>query len=132
MSIIINPGTEPLDAAISTEQNATANMAVFVENLRAAGITVAAVTRTSDDDHAGRYAYQIDDSELAGARTIKIEMPGLPLDEVRYMDEPGQDIWDFPRLYVDGTSWVWMFALRACQPVAHADDCPHKADGCDC
>jgi hypothetical protein len=30
---------------------------------------------------------------------------------VRYLGIPGQNIWDFPRLFVDGSSWVWKFAI---------------------
>lgn len=127
MSIIINPGTGPVHDA--TEQEATANMAVFTENLRAAGIDVTEVTRTTDTDDAGRFGYRITTGD---SRELDIEMPGRPLDQVRYMDEPGQYIWDFPRIYVDGSSWVWMFALSACQRVPHAAGCPHEADGCDC
>jgi hypothetical protein len=43
-------------------------------------------------------------------------MPGLPVEQVRYMGESGQNIWDFPRLYVDDSSWIWEFALSSCEP----------------
>ena len=49
-------------------------------------------------------------------RTIEIQMPGLPVDRVRFLDEDGQNIWDFPRLYVDDSSWVWKYALSVCEP----------------
>jgi len=39
-------------------------------------------------------------------------MPGLPLDLVRYTGENGQNIWNFPRLYLDDSSWVWKFAAN--------------------
>jgi len=31
-------------------------------------------------------------------------MPGLPIDEVHWMRQHDQNIWDFPRLYVGGSS----------------------------
>jgi len=39
-------------------------------------------------------------------------MPGLPLDRVRYIGAPEQNAWRFPRLFVDGNSWLWEFALE--------------------
>ena len=41
----------------------------------------------------------------------KIVMPGKPLDKVRYVGSPDQNIWDYLRLFVDGKSWVWEFAV---------------------
>lgn len=109
MTIIINPGTGPVPGA--TEENATAAMAVFCDDLRAQGKPVAGFDRTSGDDE-GRFAYDV---ILADGETHQIEMPGLPVDQVRYLGTDEQDIWDFPRLYVDGSSWVWCYALDACQ-----------------
>ncbi|MET9402659.1 hypothetical protein [Kitasatospora sp. NPDC002965] len=43
-------------------------------------------------------------------------MPGLSLDQVRWMNEPDQNIWNYPRLFVDGSSWVWWYALGICGP----------------
>jgi hypothetical protein len=36
------------------------------------------------------------------------------LEKVRYLDSENQDIFNFPRLYVDGSSWVWKYALNVC------------------
>lgn len=36
-------------------------------------------------------------------------MPGWPLGQVRW--QPDADAWQFPRLYVDGGSWLWGFAV---------------------
>ena len=41
-----------------------------------------------------------------------VEMPGLPLEQVRYMGHEGQNARDYPRLYVDGASWLWEFAVN--------------------
>lgn len=37
-------------------------------------------------------------------------MPGLPLDKVRYVKGEKRSILEFPRLYVDGSSWIWYIA----------------------
>lgn len=118
MSIFINPGTGPVPEA--TEDHATSNMAVFIDDLRAAGLGVDTFTRRSESDYGhGRYAYEL---SMADGRSIEIQMPGLPADQVRYVDTERQNIWDFPRLYVDGGSWVWKFALSACEPDDEDDD----------
>jgi hypothetical protein len=111
MTISINPGSGPVHGA--TEENATANIEAFAADLRAAELNVTSCTRNpSDDDGEGRFGYLL----TIGQRPVEVQMPGLPLDQVRYVDSEGQDIWDFPRMYVDGSSWVWMFAVRACAP----------------
>lgn len=112
MSIAINPGSGPVSEA--TEQHAAANMAVFADDLRAAGLSVDTFTRRAEADYGdGRFAYSL---AMDDGRSIEIQMPGLPVDRVRYLGDDGQNIWDFPRLYVDDSSWVWKFALGVCEP----------------
>ncbi|MEU4386591.1 hypothetical protein [Promicromonospora sp. NPDC023805] len=112
MSIHINPGSGPvLDA---TEENATANMEAFAAGLRDLGVAITEVARHAEEDYGeGRYAYTV---KTGDQRTLEVQMPGWPLDRVRFVDADHQDIWDFPRLYVDDSSWVWTFALTACLP----------------
>ncbi|MFJ2477089.1 hypothetical protein ACIOWI_29645 [Streptomyces sp. NPDC087659] len=110
--IVINPGSGPV--AEATEEHAAINIAVFADDLRRAGFAVDGCTRTPDADYGdGRYAFTL---AMADGRAIEIQMPGLPTDKVRYLSEPDQNIWDFPRLYVDGSSWVWSYALGSCEP----------------
>jgi len=112
MTVFINPGSGPV--AEATEGHAAGNMAVFADDLRAAGLGVDAFTRQAEADYGdGRFAYTL---TMADERTIEIQMPGLPVDRVRFLDEDDQNIWDFPRLYVDDSSWVWKFALAVCEP----------------
>lgn len=42
---------------------------------------------------------------------IDLGMPSLPLEELRYMEVGKQDAWRFKRLEVDGSTWLWVFAL---------------------
>lgn len=119
MSIVINPGSGPVEGA--TEENATLNIEQFVADLKGGGIrTIVTWTREPrDDDGDGRYNFNL----IADNRdVIEIEMPGLPIERVRWVDPETQDIWDFPRLYVDGSSWVWKYALVACKYYPPEDD----------
>ena len=102
--IWINPGTGPVSEA--TEKNARANLPQLVLDASLDPEQVK-VTRIAEWDDDGRYGYEL---ALEG-RACEVLMPGLELERVRYIDEETQDIWDFPRLYINGSSWVWMFAI---------------------
>lgn len=115
IEIIINPGSGPVPNATAA-QAATA-MEQFVRDLAERGIVVASCVRNEaddydTDDHDGRFAF---DLAFGDGRTAQVQMPGLPVDRVRWLGQD-QDIWQFPRLYVDDSSWVWFFALNACDP----------------
>lgn len=111
MPISINPGSGPVSDA--TESHAITNMGAFVADLCAQGLQATGFSRQPSADYGdGRYAFDV---TFAARRSVQVQMPGLPTDRVRYLDAPGQNIWDFPRLYIDDSSWVWMFALRACE-----------------
>lgn len=104
MLFAINPGTGPVRG--SDEENAEVNIRVFAEDLEIPGVNI---HRESESDLDGRFGFVL---ELNGKR-VSIDMPGIPLENVRFLGLPSQNIWNFPRLYVDGSSWVWMFALNA-------------------
>lgn len=111
MTIIINPGSGPVPDA--TAEQAAENAAMFVLDLGARRLPVAKAERRPDADYGdGRFAFEL---TMADGRSIEIQMPGVPVERVRFLGEDGQNIWDFPRLYVDGSSWVWQFALSACE-----------------
>lgn len=103
-SVQINPGTGPVQGKV-TKANAVANMEVLLTD---AGLTGKAKYKTVLAD--GRYLFTCNTAE---GQEIEVEMPGLPLEEVRYMAEGNQNIWNFPRLYVDGSSWVWLYAVSS-------------------
>ncbi len=105
---IVNPGTGPVNGA--TQENAYDNMVRLMGDLIERGIEVQRFDRVPErEDGDGRFCYDV----FVLDRVVDVEMPGLPLDKVRYMGEEDQDIWDFPRLYVDGSSWVWQYALSS-------------------
>lgn len=98
--IVINPGSGPVHG--SSKENADKNMQKFLEDTKSDSFEF------SKEENDGRFAYAL----RKGEWVAEIKMPGLPLEKVRYMKEPGQSIWDFPRLYVDGSSWIWFYAMN--------------------
>lgn len=99
---IINPGTGTVPNA--TEANAAANMETFV---RDTGVVGATFERAAEQDYgSGRFAFKVWYMDTASV----IQMPGLLLDRVRFTGAPEENIWHYPRLYVDGSSWVWKYA----------------------
>ena len=103
MVVIINPGSGPCEDA--KESNAIENIRHYVTDCQFEGIRV---VRIPERDYGeGRFAFLL----WKGERCHEIQMPGLPLNQVRFMDEEDQNIWDFPRLYLDGSSWVWKFCI---------------------
>ena len=101
--IIINPGSGPVEN--STEEHAVVNIAHFILDNGVAGVNYVRIPEHDYKD--GRFAFLLWKDNVCH----EIQMPGDALTAVRYMDEDNQNIWNYPRLYVDGSSWVWCFAL---------------------
>lgn len=111
VAVFINPGSGPV--ADATEENAIENIKQFVKDCEAqSGVCGLKWKREPSNDENGRYGFRV--WKRLGSRdkaTHLIDMPGLPLEHVRYIDSDKQNIWHFPRLYVDGSSWVWKYAV---------------------
>jgi hypothetical protein len=60
----------------------------------------------------GRYKFNVV-HEKTGKIVTDVDMPGIPIEKVRYTGTEDQNIWHYPRLYVDGSSWVWLYALHS-------------------
>lgn len=102
--MFVNPGTGSVNGA--TEKQASANMDVYLDDCKLEG---ASRERTVENDYGdGRYSFAV----TYQGKTIDVQMPGWSLEKVRYIADEDQKIWDFPRLYVDGSSWVWKFAIN--------------------
>lgn len=112
MNIIINPGSGPVEGA--TEDQARSNLRVFLSDAGVDGATYSLGKNCGD----GRFAYRISN----GKRVVEIEMPGIELEKVRWMGEESGNIWDFPRLYIDGSSWIWLFALNIFTAAGEEDE----------
>lgn len=103
----INPGSGPVTDA--SEEEAKKNIEAFMEDINLPGTTW--IRSPGADYGEGRYAFTLYRGEEL---SVEVQMPGLPLENVRYMDK-SQNIWHYPRLYVDDSSWVWAFALNSAQ-----------------
>lgn len=104
--IYINPGTKPV--ANTTLENAMANMRMLVADINSEH-RVEWLHDSNNDYGEGRYCFLLLDYD--NHTFHEIQMPGTPLSKVRYMQEEGQNIWDFPRLYIDDGSWIWFVAV---------------------
>lgn len=103
--VIINPGTETTKDYGWDE--AYKNILQFIEDSEVE-LYVYNSKHIPEDD--GRYLFTLK-SKLIPKYEVEIEMPALPLNQVRFIDSEKQNVWDYPRLYVDGSSWVWKYAI---------------------
>lgn len=112
---IINPGTGPVEGA--KEKEAHKNIAQLVKDVGLKDITS---SRDASKDsfggrfNDGRYAYILKYNQTE----LGVQMPGLPAEQVRYVDEKSQNILDFPRLFVweikgdRFDQFVWKYATN--------------------
>jgi hypothetical protein len=103
MNILINPGSGSVENG--SKEQSEMNIKQFISDLGINGKYE--FVRIEKD---GRHTYNVWDDNYQH----EIEMPAIPLENVRYLGSEGQKIFDFPRLYVDGSSWAWKYALNVC------------------
>lgn len=108
--VIINPGTGKVTGG--TSKNAYENVRVFREDLRIKmGVELydendIRVKRFQKADYGGgRFAFRI----YYKGRKVEIQMPGWSLYETKFQE--GRDPFEYPRLYVEDSSWLWPFAV---------------------
>lgn len=115
IGVIINPGTGPVPNATVENAIVAAHALVadvasiaprYDEERRLEGVTF---DRASKLDSDGRFGFVF----ALGSECVEVEIPGWPVEKLRYLDDEGQNCWNFPRLYVDGSSWLWMYAITA-------------------
>jgi hypothetical protein len=108
MTIVVNPGTGSCEDA--TEELATIAMKQFVVDAKLDSFKRGDPRHDTAD---GRFSFVAFRTDKRGRhQKITVDMPGWPLDRVRYLGPP-QNIWDFPRLYVNGGSWVWCYGVSS-------------------
>ena len=103
MEIIINPGAGKVENG--SKEQSEINIKQFILDL---GVECKFEFIKIDSD--GRHRYNVWNDKA----NHEIDMPAIPLDNVRYLGLECQRIFNFPRLYVDGSSWVWKYALNVC------------------
>ncbi len=99
--------------------NAEANIAEFIQEIfmQLPEWTVREptvdVVRLPDYDGEGRFAFALTFPVPGGdpGLTLVVLMPGLPLEEVNFGARVGDWPTSFPRLYLDGASWLWSYAV---------------------
>lgn len=100
--VIINPGTGPV---LGTERTAWRLMGEFAADLVDMGLDIYQIEhQTQHDDGEGRFRFEVYARKGRVERSFDIDMPGV---EAAAKGEP----WVSPRLYVDGSSWLWGYAL---------------------
>lgn len=102
----INPGSGPVQGGDLAQ--ARANMEVFIHDALGEADDVARIVG-GEPEEDGRFLFYVE----SASRRVPVSMPGLPLKQVRYMHPAGRSMRDFPRLFVDGASWVWLYGCRA-------------------
>lgn len=100
--IVINPGAG--DTIEGTVSQSEINIKQFIADLG-----VDATYEFIELCKNSRHSYRLH----SGGKSHVIDIPALPLQDVRYIAEVRQNAWHFPRLYVDGVSWLWYYALQA-------------------
>ncbi len=102
---ISNPGSGTVDAEADGIKIARANMDAFIADL---AIDFAVITPVAGKGRGdGRFPFTV----TAGDRSVVVHMPGIALDRVRYMND-WQNPFLYPRLFVDGSSWLWVIAIN--------------------
>ena len=101
--MIVNPGTSPMRD--TSPKLAKAGIAQFVKDLHMEDLKI---KRDKKGDNDGWYGFMLK-SEHA---KVSVLMPGLPMSAMRWMPGDKESAWVFQRLYVDGGSWLWKFALE--------------------
>lgn len=115
MPIVVNMGTGPVEDA--TERNALNNIVAFVEDLSLTyKLPVTFEPSSPMEERDGRFLYFVTIIDGDISYTWDVEMPGLPLGKVRWLGKESGHISEFPRLYIDGSNWIWHFALGVMNP----------------
>jgi hypothetical protein len=99
MNIIINPGTE-------TDETATLENALYIAKelakLYKEEVPTLKLKRNEKNDYGGWYGFILTD----GNKSVEVDIPGDNPETVM-KGEPFKS----RRLYVDGSSWLWGYAL---------------------
>ena len=115
--VLINPGSGALPTA--TEETAAANVEAFIADVCKCWhyVLVGSRRRRGKDYGDGRYAWELEFVRPNGLpHTCEVQMFGVPLDYAEGFDPL---TCPEPRLYVDGSSWTWGFAVS--QAAAYDD-----------
>lgn len=102
MNVIINPGTGHVSGA--RLKDAWASVRAFRRELSPRMGCRLLLIRDPIEDEDGRYGFILSH----GGRDCRVLMPGRPLADVK-----NEWLAAAPRLYIDGSSWWWKWAIDA-------------------
>ncbi|MFD9895110.1 hypothetical protein ACFWY9_37690 [Amycolatopsis sp. NPDC059027] len=108
--VMFSPGSGPLPTG--HEDTAKSNVDAFVTDVCARWnyTLVTSQRRPEDDRDDGRYTWDLEFRRPNGKHhTCRVHMFGVPRD---YGQGENPLTFPEPRLYVDGSSWVWDFAVK--------------------
>jgi hypothetical protein len=100
MNVAINPGTGPINLPYRRTW-AVRNIDLLRQDLRLPKVEISSGISCRD----GRWSFRL----KHGSRSCVVHMPGCGEKHVRFFGNL-PDMWT-PRLYVDGDSWLWPFAV---------------------
>lgn len=103
--VVLNPGTWDIEDSCVEGARINMNQLVIDCNFHLTDVTIHEI---QGGHRGGRFRFSV---SRIGYNGVIIDMPGCKLDSVRYMGFDYQDIWDFPRLYIDGSSYVWKYVI---------------------
>ncbi|BEL07810.1 hypothetical protein Q0Z83_060010 [Actinoplanes sichuanensis] len=104
---MVNPGSRPVDDA--TEEQATRNLALFVEEATDRGLHLAGdPQRDPEADAGGRYGWIL---TVEGGARVRIGMPGAELEQLRHLGATAYCV------RVDDGNWWWNDAVGMAIPL---------------
>jgi len=106
MQAIINPGAEPIYKG-TTIENARENIKQLILDCGFSLDEITIFEVKEKHNWFGRYCFTLSRIGYCG---VEIDMPGLPLEQVRYLGM-NQNIWNFSRLHINGSSFLWKFVV---------------------
>jgi hypothetical protein len=110
--VVLNPGTGPVPSPKG--ELAAAAIMTFVGDVlkdpRALASSPVSVMRTRDKPHDGYFGYELSTTTAGVFRDAFVHMPGAPLEQLRWLGG-SQNPFAFYRLYVEGNSWLWKYAV---------------------
>jgi hypothetical protein len=102
MMMLVNPGTSSIREA--DKKLAKLGIAQFVTDLDLGALKV---KRDKKGDCDGWFGFKVKSKRAS----ISVLVPGIPMEQMRRM-ERDDSAWNFRRLYVEGSSWLWNYALE--------------------
>jgi hypothetical protein len=106
MIFVINPGTGI--CARARLSWARSNLRRFLADLDVPGIEMRLV---EDVDEQGYACFRLSRRTAKRVHRCVVHVPGIGIRRVRYSLSNRRDICAVQRLYVDGSSWAWPYAL---------------------